>query len=173
MSNFWPDDFEVKDTQSPREILKAAQEEWQTKSDGIMDLVLQDAESKSGNPMIIVHAKHLTSNRTVTLFSIIHRPNRPYPATIQPKEDDLPRFLKKSYYKPSANVTSALDTLTRMQGETVSNEWVSATPSEFRKKLAEVFNLELIKSEILNLLSISNDNENQRDGGLSEDSEEE
>ena len=51
MSNYWPSGLELSDTQSPREILKVAQEEWYTSSEGVMELVLQDAESESGNSM--------------------------------------------------------------------------------------------------------------------------
>ena len=69
MSSFWPKGVEITDTQSPREILSTAQEDWQTKSDGVMELILQDTQSESGNSMIIVHAKYVPSNRTATLFS--------------------------------------------------------------------------------------------------------
>lgn len=76
MSNFWPSGIDLSDTQSPREILKVAQEDWYTSSEGIMELILQDATSKLGDSMIIVHAKHVASNRTSTLFLIVHRPNK-------------------------------------------------------------------------------------------------
>ncbi len=87
----------------------------------------------------------------------------PYPVIIQPKDGDLPIFLKKSYYKPGAR------SLTEMKGniplipamriaekqgvvgKQVLNQWVSDTPSEVREKLVEVFNLGAIKSEVLNL----------------------
>jgi hypothetical protein len=120
-----------------------------------MTLILQKAESKSGNSMIIVHAKHNPTNRTATLFSVVHRPKTPYPATIQPKEDDLPDFLKESYYKPGiADIGAGISGI---QGRTIENKWVSNTPAEFRAKLEEIFNLGVIKSEILNLVSSSSD----------------
>jgi hypothetical protein len=169
MSTFWPEGIELKDTQSPREILKTAQDDWQKSSDGVMGLVLQDAESKSGNSMIIVHAKHISSNRTATLFSIVHRPNCPYPATIQPEEENMPEFLKKTYLNP--DVRSAFDQQYRtgkleitgkldISQTFLTNQWVSETPVEFRKKLAEAFNLGSIKSTVLNLVSSSSENEN-------------
>jgi hypothetical protein len=96
MSNFWPKGFELTDTESPRQILETAQREWNAESSGVLTLVFQETKSESGNDMIIVHAKHVPSNRTVTLFSVIYRPNTPYPATIQPKDDILPNYLKKS-----------------------------------------------------------------------------
>lgn len=173
MSNFWPEGIELSDTQSPKEILQSAQVEWQTGSDGVMELVLQDAKSKSGNSMIIVHAKHIMSNRTATLFSIVCRPNHPYPVMIQPKDEDLPDFLKKSYYEPGLSGLANINTsLFGTQGKKISNEWVADTPPEFRKKLADAFNLGIIKSEILNLASSATESSNSTNEESLEDSEE-
>jgi len=153
MSDYWPSGLELSDTRSPMEILRDAQEDWQTNSSGVLALVLQEAESQSGNDMTIVHAIHVPSNRTATLFSVVHRPNRPYPATIQPKDDDLPNLLKQSYYKLGfATIGTALISAQR---STVTNKWVCDTPSEFRTKLEKVFNLGVVKSEVLNLVSSS------------------
>jgi hypothetical protein len=151
MSNFWPKGIEISDTQSPMQILETAQEEWHLNSDGLLTLVLQGTKSKAGNDMIIVHAKHIPSNRTVTLFSVVYRHNTPYPATIQPKDDDLPNYLKKEYNKSGA----LTDVVRQLGSERVSNTWVSDEPSEFRKKLEQVFNLSVVKSDIVNLLSTS------------------
>lgn len=38
-------------------------------------------------------------------------------------------------------------------GQPVLNPWVCDTPAEFRKKLEEAFNLSVIKTKILNLVS--------------------
>ncbi len=170
MSSFWPNGVELSDTQSPKDILNTAQEEWKTASNGILELVLQDAESESGNSMIIVHAKNVTSNRTATLFSIVHQPKKPYPVTIQPEKEDLPTFLKKSYYEPSSLTALgvrltpldadpfrrrlALENMQMLENmKPVVNQWVSDTPPEFRTKLSEAFNLGIVKREILNLTS--------------------
>lgn len=151
MSSFWPKDVELKDTQSPREILTTAQDDWEAGSEGVMTLALQDTKSRSGHSMIIVHAKHIPSNRTARLFSVIHRPNNPYPAMIQPEDEDLPEFLKK--FEPQ-QPKPLIENLASLEGQ-LPNLWVSDTPSEFRKKLADVFNLGSIKSVILNLASIA------------------
>jgi hypothetical protein len=155
MSSFWPDGLKLSDTQSPRDILKTAQQEWYTNSDGIMELVLQDAQSESGNSMIIVHAKHIANKRTATLFSVVHQAGKPYPVAIQQKSEDLPSFLKK---------TSELQSLVALNllGQSV-NQSVSDTPSEFRKKLTDAFNLGIVKREILNLASSATDNLNNTD----------
>ena len=57
MSSFWPSGLNLEDTQSPREILIVAQQEWHQSSEGIMELVLQDATTTNDNIMIVVHAK--------------------------------------------------------------------------------------------------------------------
>ncbi len=125
---------------------------------------MQDAKSKSGNSMIIVHAKHVLSNRTATLFSVVHRSNHPYPVTIQIKEENLPDFLKKSYHRSgSASLFDAYESIPSLARGTVSNEWVSDTPPEFRKKLADAFNLGTVKGEILNLASIAKENGDSSD----------
>lgn len=156
MSNFWPSGLDLSDTQSPRDILKVAQEEWHQSSEGLMELVLQDARSKSDNIMIIVHAKHVASNRTSTLFSIVHRPNSPYPVTIQLEAHDLPNFLKKTYESASSyNMRFAIEAMASSQK--VSNPWVSDTPAEFRKKLSDAFNEGSVKSIIFNLAAGESD----------------
>ncbi len=155
MSNFWPKGLELTDTESPKQILETAQREWNSESSGALTLVFQETKSESGNDMIIVHAKHVPSNRTVTLFSVIYRPKMPYPATIQLKDDVLPNYLKKSYYKPSTIETLAGPGILNSQGRQVTNDWVSDAPAEFRRKLEEVFNLGIVKSEILSLVSMS------------------
>ncbi|EKV01122.1 hypothetical protein Lepto7375DRAFT_3265 [Leptolyngbya sp. PCC 7375] len=157
MSNFWPNGLELSDTQSPREILKVAQDDWYKSSNGIMTLIFQDEESKTGNQIIIVHANHVLSNRTATLFSVVHRPEIPYPVTIFPREDELPNILRKSYQKKSVTGISVASVFQDLE-TTVSNPWVSETPSEFRKKLSDVFNLGIVKSTILNLASIAAEN---------------
>ncbi len=158
MSNFWPNDLNLSDTQSPREILKVAQKDWYQGSNGVMELVLQDARTKTNNIMIIVHAKHVPSNRTVQLFSIVHRPNNPYPVTIQLESNDLPNFLKKTYESTSPYYGSAISALQTIAGsKEVSNPWVSDTPAEFRKKLGDVLKEGAVKSAIYNLTTDDTD----------------
>lgn len=159
MSNFWPSSIDLGDTQSPMEILNDAQKEWDSESNGQLTLVLQTTESESGNDLIYVHAKHVPKNRTITIFSVVHRPKSPYPVTIFPEDKNLPNFLKKSYYIPGtkplpfgASMALQLGQL-ETKGRDVVNEWVCETPFEFRRKLGEVFNLGFVKSAILNLVS--------------------
>lgn len=151
MNNFWPSDLNLGDTSSPLEILQLAKQEWTEMSDGLLTLVIQEAESTNNNHMLIVHAMHVPSNRTVTLFSVVHRPSAPYPVTIQPRDNELPNIFKKSYYKPGfADITAGVGS---MAGRQVTNNWVCDTPAEFRYQLAEAFNLGTVKSDVLSLVS--------------------
>lgn len=151
MTNYWPSDLNLEDTSSPLEIIKDAKQEWRDQSDGQLILVIQEAESSNKNDMMIVHAKHAPSNRTVTLFSVIHRLGSPYPARIQPQGDELPDAFKKSYYQHGfAELASLTGTVT---GRNVTNEWICDTPSEFRSKLQKVFNLGTLKADVLSLVS--------------------
>lgn len=152
MSGFWPKGLDLSDTRSPLDILQDAREEWEKTSAGILTLVFQEVTSQSGNKMIVVHAKHVPGNRTTTLFSVMHRPRDPYPVTIELERDDLPDVLKKTYYKPGVELGLSL---TSMAGRTITNEWVSDTPAEFRNKLTQVFNLGSIKQVVLSLVSHS------------------
>ncbi len=165
MGNYWPSGLNLSDTQSPREILEVAKEDWHTNSEGVMELILQDAESESGNLVIIVHAKHVPNNRTSRLLSVVHRPDDSYPVTIKPEVENLPNFLKKSY--PALSLSDAATDALKGQ---VSNPWVSDTPSEFRKKLAEVLNLGNVKGRILNLVSGASNASDDTNGEFQESS---
>lgn len=154
MTDFWPEGITLADVQSPKEILLAAQEQWRTKSDGVLGLVIRETTSTKGHAMLVVHAKHEPTNRTVQLFNVVHRPTAPYPVTIYPREDDLPNFLKKSYYSPPFGAGLVIK---GMQGETIENDWVADSPGEFRDKLKDAFNLGTVKASILALAVVSAD----------------
>lgn len=151
MNEFWPSDLDLNDTSSPLEILQTATQEWIERSDGLLTLVIQEAESTTNNSMLIVHAKHVPSNRTITLFSVVHRPDAPYPARIQPRENALPDILKKSYYRPG--LAEFAEGVGGLRGREVINKWVCDTPSDFRSQLSEVFNLGTTKSDVLSLVA--------------------
>lgn len=154
MSKYFPAGLELNDTKTPLEILEEAKLDWQEESDGLVTLIFQITKSGRGDDMILVHAKHVPSNRTASLFSLISRQKNPYPVSIQPKDEELPDFLKKSYTSHSAlGRALSVSTAASMQAITVTNKWVSETPSEFRNKLSEAFNLGIIKSEVLNLVT--------------------
>lgn len=76
----------------------------------------------------------------------------PYPATIQTEDENWVNFLKKLYYR-----TDILDIALQLEEAAgqISNKWFSNTPSEFREKLAEAFNLESVGILLVNLSSIN------------------
>ena len=157
MSGFWPSDLDIGDTASPKAILETAKGEWENESDGRLTLVTRESKSESGNMLIVVYAKYIPGNKTTTLFSVVHRPNVPYPATIKLEKNELPDFLKKSYKKISmstkALMSAAISDFSGQPTEkTIINEWVAETPSEFRSKLQAAFNLGSVKSEVLGLV---------------------
>jgi hypothetical protein len=154
MNSYWPLGLDLSDSQSPMEILLEAQSEWSSNGQGVLALILQQALSESGNEMIIVLVEHLPSKRAVSLFSVVSPKGHKYPVRLQPKDEDLPKFFKKSYKTESG--FSTLGMLNPVSERTTTNEWVADTPGEFRIKLTQVFNLGNIKSVILNLIS-SND----------------
>lgn len=167
MTNFWPTGLDLTDTSSPFEILQSARQEWTDQSKGALTLVIQKTKSANGNHVLIVHAKHVPSNRTVTLFSVIHRPGAPYPAKIQPREDGIPDILKKSYYRPGLD---DLDVIPNPIGEQVTNKWVCDTPAEFRAQLKEVFNLGSLTSDVFSLVTgNSSSSESEDDPEKTED----
>ncbi len=148
MSEFWPEGIDVDDLRSPRDILDSAKTQWTAESGGVFTLVLQDAKSTNGNNMVLVHAKHQPSNRSAELFTVVHRPREPYPVTIQPKDEDLPNFLKKKYR--SFGLADVGSLATPLGGE-IHNEWVAESPKEFSAKLMEAFNLVAVKATMWNL----------------------
>ncbi len=151
MTDFWPSGLHLDDISSPLEILQTAQQEWTDQGAGLLALVIQETKSSNNYKMLIVHAKHVPSNRTVTLFSVLHRPDAPYPARIQPRDGELPDFFKKSYYRRGiADFTAGIS---GAAGGEVTNKWVCDSPFEFRSKLREIFNQGTLKSEILSLVS--------------------
>ena len=149
MSAFWPSDITLEDTRSPMDILNEAKTDWMNATGGIMDLMFQESiKSYSDNPMIVVYAKHVPSNRTAVLLSVVHRPNFPYPASIEPAS--LPDSLKKSYLvrTPRSRMDEAEGKLIFYD---VTNEWIADTPIEFQDKLRRVFDLGSVKGVILSL----------------------
>lgn len=155
MSRFWPEGLSVSDVQSPYEILESAREEWESESEGILTLVLQLSDADEGNSTITVYAKHIPSNRTSTLFAVIHRLNEPYPAVIKPYCKTLPNILKKTYVQPEMNTekNDSYEYDFLMHKGTVTNRRVSDTPAEFREKLTAYFNLSEVKAAVLSLTS--------------------
>lgn len=162
MTDYWPSGLQLDDTETPLQILESARKDWENKSGGKLTLLLQQTATTEEDPMVIVHAQHIVSKRTVTLCSVIHRDNAPYPVRIQPRDNELPDFLRKTHYEPSGFAVNLAATIPAF-GRTVENKWVCDTPAEFRQKLAEAFNSAVLKSDILSLVSSNEAQDGRKD----------
>jgi hypothetical protein len=158
MSSFFPSGIDVRDISSPKELLDDAKREWVSKTVGEMTLDF-DSNSADGMAITCVRAIHVQSRRSANLFCVGHRPESPYPATIEPEDDDLPNVLRKSYYQSGspgfntfgAAAVAALSGAT--EGRFVKNDWVAETPAEFRQLLTKIFNSGYVKSVVYNLIA--------------------
>ncbi|QGJ70949.1 Hypothetical protein PBC10988_26520 [Planctomycetales bacterium 10988] len=176
MSSFWPSGIELKNIQSPIEILKEAQRDWDSNSDGILNLVLNTIKVEGINGLliemrIIVDIKHIPSNRTATVFTVLHRQNSPYPVSIILEEEELPDILRKSYtVSGRKGIETVLESVRGTKETiTVNNEWVADTPLEFRENLQKVFNRSYLKSMVTNLISGHLPDEEEPNGSTAEE----
>ena len=149
MSDFWPDDLELEDTSSPREILEEARAEWEERSGGRLTLVFQDlgAQPDGESERTVVHAKDVPTRRTAELFTVVHQRDSPYPAALEPRRQDLPNVLRRRYYVPGEDD----DEPDFYRGYWKDNESVAESPGEFRTKLREVLNMGATKSRVISL----------------------
>jgi hypothetical protein len=160
--SFWPDDINSGEVRSPRDIMRDAGDE---------------LESRTGKLATVVHETRLSdrvvlafrvTNREfaleLTLFEVIHQLDQSYPVRIDPPANDIPSFLSRKRWvpgKPNAmqalmRSTSALDAFKEFQGSPghfVENRWVCATPSEFKEKLENLFSEDHVKWRILSLMA--------------------
>ena len=155
MTGFWPDGLELEDTASPREILDEARDDWERSSGGKFTLLFQDAESETGNRLTKVHAKFKPAGRTAEIFTVVQRPDKPYPAKIELTDRGLPNILRRKYFVPGEDD----DDLDDPRGHWVRNDRVADSPAEFRAELRAALTLDETKGEIVSLAA----------SGLSED----
>ena len=147
MTDFWPDDLKLEDTASPREILEEARDDWERSSGGRFTLLFQEAESQTGNRLTKVHAKFKPAGRTAEIFTVVQRPDKPYPVTIELTDRGLPNILRRKYYVPGDDDHDFDDP----RGHWVENERVADSPAEFRIRLREALTLDETKSEVFSL----------------------
>jgi hypothetical protein len=162
--SFFPEDIELSDIRSPSEILSEAQSEWEGHSNGLLLLRVSPAALEGEDEFILdVYIVHSPSKRMAKLLSVAHRPEHPYPVEIRPESFDIPRYLKKSYtvqarrsIPPLFSVPDYLRAVEKaipeISTQTITNEWVCDTPSEFRENLRKALNLGSVKSAINNII---------------------
>lgn len=130
MAEFWPSGFNITDTASPYEILNQASEEWAEEGGGLLRLII-DQEDTVLSSTFDVHAEHVPSKRTISLFSVTHLRARPYPSEIG-----------ISWYGHSEMIAGIVV-------NQPSQKLVARTPERFRELLRAVFNRDDLKSELL------------------------
>ncbi len=152
MGSFWPKGIDIKDVAAPYEILQLANQDWLTESEGLLSLVIQEKEPEEGMEEFIVHALHIPSDRSVTLFSVTQLGDTPYPARITLRGDRIPIFLQKEYHRTKKGILADANALYESK-ELIANKWVSETPADFRKHLSEALNSSETKSVVFSLLA--------------------
>jgi hypothetical protein len=162
--SFFPSDLEITNAQSPLDILSEAKNEWDTKGQGIVTLLVDGGRSAlhgdSDLTLIHVYAMHIPSERVESLLTVIYASGKPYPARISPEKDDIPEYLRKERFVP-AKISglmspSILNTFREaIPAHTVSEEWVCESPEEFRKQLSKALTLGRVKSAITNIIAAS------------------
>ena len=162
---FFPDDIELSEIFSPSEILEDAKRDWDAHSNGILLLQISQALVESEEELVLdVYVIHSPSKRMAKVLSVAHRPNHPYPIEIRPESFNIPKYLKKSYKTQTRRSPSPLFSiadqmraieraLPEVVTQTITNEWVCDTPSEFKEKLENAFNLGSVKSTIHNIIA--------------------
>lgn len=156
---FWSDDISAVDAVSPFEIMEAAAKELEDQT-GALSVEVQ-VTNLDDRTVLGFEITNLTNQRKLKLFEAYHRRDHAYPAAIEPPLSDIPEFLKRKRLvggaSPLAGLTPpGLGVLAGLAGESrtwIENEWICATPAEFRKKMTSLFAEEYVKAMIFNLLA--------------------
>lgn len=154
--DFWPDDITAADTISPRQIMERAGAEL-TRRTRVLTVSV-DENRLSDRMVLAFRVKNQSYGIEFGLFEVSHRLDQTYPVLIDPPDSDIPEFLQRKRFVPGrAGLFETTQTLGIMAlthgtpGRYVENEWVCATPAEFREKLKKLFTLDHVKTRILSL----------------------
>ena len=143
----WSADLRVENVRSPRKILDQAAQDLHTMN----GLLVAIEESRLTDRVVLRFvAKNETSNRSLGIFEVSHGLEYSYPVRIDPPDQQLPDFLKRKRYIP---VPGDSIRSTNIEGQTVVNEWICTSPSEFQKKLEELAGNSVVKARILSLVA--------------------
>ena len=154
--DFWPTDIFANNNQSPREIMERAGAEL---SSGTQILTVSIRETTLIDRIVLAFiVQNETHSLEFNVFEASHQLNRTYPVVIDPPTFNIPDFLKRERKIRGSPGIKALSGISlSVFGETpdsiIKNEWISATPQEFREKLKKVFSLDFVKSNIVSLLA--------------------
>lgn len=120
------------------------------------------------------HVVRRDLDRTMHIFDASHRPAEPYPVAIDPPKSDIPEFLKRRRFVAGKRGLAGLGygdllgesllALSDTPGKYVTNEWVCATPIEFRQKMTELFAKEFVTARIVSLLAADRERSGEAEG---------
>ena len=157
--SFWPHDINAEDVRSPRDILRQAGDELENRTG---KLVVFIGQSPLDDRIVLsFEITNHESNVTLNLFEASHQKHQSYPVVIVPPESNIPEFLRTERYVPgSPSRIGVVSELARVMqathgtsGHYVKNEWVCATPTEFKSKLIDLFAEDYVKCRIISLLA--------------------
>lgn len=155
LRDLWPDDIRTEGMLPPEEILRQQAEHLEKRTNGL--LIADVLRTETADRVILgfeVYAPRINSR--VRLFGAQHRAEDDYPVAIEPPKDDLPAFLKESYYRPGTveSAAAAVGNL-GLTGHVVKNEWIADSPMEFTEKVGRVLALPAVKARVVSLISRS------------------
>ena len=155
--SFWPLEIFTADNRSPREIMELAGAEL---SAGTKVLSVSIRENRLTDRIVFAFVvQNEAHSLEFNVFEASHQISRTYPVVIDPPASDIPEFLKREGedIRGSPGITAIGTISLSLLGETpdriIENEWISATPQEFREKLKKVFALDFVKSNIVSLMA--------------------
>ena len=165
--SFWPNDIVREVKKTPRQIMREAANELQSHTEV---LSVEIPEIKFPDRLVL---QFLVRNKAYDLefnvFEASHRPSQSYPVVIKPPDSDIPDYLKRERLSLGASISAAISakpllhhlevSQTVLGTNIVRNEWVCATPSEFKDKIKKLFALDHVKSNIVSLLAPSTSDE--------------
>lgn len=156
--SFWPDEINADVVISPIEIMEEAGAELEQKT--LRLAVTVRTTQLSDRVVLAFEISNHSAQTTVNLFEVSHQIEQPYPVAIDPPEYRIPEFLTRIQLVPRRPgkienfvTTVAPRNLQTIPESYVENEWICATPTEFKKKLTELFARDDVKARIITLLT--------------------
>lgn len=151
LNDLWPEDIQAEEVLSPMDILESQAALLADKTNG---LLMGIVESHDGEDRRILAFEVLAQilDSKVRLFEVHLSKDFDYPAAFILPNLNLPDFLQKEKYVPSA---SAAEVVRSLKGQWVENEWVATSPQEFSERTAQVLDHPSIKGRVLSLISRS------------------
>lgn len=144
-----PDDIFTApgDVPTPAELLayQAIRIEERTSGRLKVELAETDLEDRTVIRFTVIVPAH---EYRCVLFEVIHRPKLMLPASFVPPEP-LPAYLRERY------VQTSTAPLAPRGAQTIENQWIANTPSEFQSKLHKLLASQEAKALLASLIALS------------------